>query len=88
MPSQFAKMVDDAVRDQLLGMDLDYAAVIERIDEARDHEGCIIRMAGEIEDLQIVPTDDNPTPAGVRVLVRRKLEIALRGVDPFKTQAF
>lgn len=88
MPSQFAKMVDDAVREQLIAMGLEYDDVVERIDLARDHEGCIIRMAGEIEDLQIVPTDDNPTPAGVRVLVRRKLEIALRGIDPFKTQAF
>jgi len=88
MPSQFAKMVEDAARDQLLAMGQDYAVVVQGVDEPRDHEGCVIRMTGELEDIEIIPTDDNPTPAGVAVLVRRKLEIALRGIDPFKTRAF
>lgn len=88
MPNQFAKMVDDAVREQLLEMGLDYAAIVERIDTSRDHDGCVIRLTGEVENVDIIPVDDNPTPAGVRLIVRRKLEIALRGIDPFKTQAF
>ena len=88
MPSHFAKMVDDAVREQLLAMGLEYADVVERIDLSRDHDGCVIKMKGEVENIDIIPTDDSPTPAGVRVLVRRKLEIALRGIDPFRTQAF
>ncbi len=88
MPNQFAKMVDDAVREQLLAMGLDYARLVEKIDSSRDHDGCVIRLIGEAENIDIIPTDDNPTPEGVRLLVRRKLEIALRGIDPFKTQAF
>jgi hypothetical protein len=88
MPSHFAKMVDDAVHEQLLAMGLDYAEVVKRIDLSREHDGCVIRMAGHVDDVEIIPTDDAPTPEGVRIVVRRKLEIALRGIDPFKTQAF
>jgi hypothetical protein len=88
MPSPFAKMVEDAVHEELLVMGYDYNVVVQRVDESREHEGCVIRMTGEVDDIVIIPTDDNPTPAGVRVVVRRKLEIALRGIDPFKTQAF
>ena len=88
MPSQFVKMVEDAAREVLLAMGYDYATVVRRIDESRDHDGCVVRMNGHVDDVEIIPTDDNPTPEGVRVLVRRKLEIALKGIDPFKTQAF
>ena len=88
MPSQFAKMVEDAAREELLAMGYDYAVVVQRIDEPRDHDGCVIRLSGHFGDVEVIPTDDNPTPAGVRVVVRRKLEIALKGIDPFKTQAF
>ena len=88
MLSPFGKMVEDAAREQLLAMGCDYTVVVQQIDEPRDHDGCIIRMTGDVDDVEIIPTDDNPTPEGVRVQVRRKLEIALRGIDPFKTQAF
>lgn len=88
MPSTLVKMVEDAAREQLLTMGYDYRIVVDRIDEQRDGDGCVIRMTGEVDDVTIIPTDDNPTPAGIAVQVRRKLEIALRGVDPFKTQAF
>ncbi|MFA6957869.1 MAG: hypothetical protein WC538_18540 [Thermoanaerobaculia bacterium] len=88
MASSFQKMVDDAVREELASMGLDYKAIVDGIDEQRDGEGVIIRMAGEVDDVRIIPTDDNPTRDGVAVQVRRKLEIALRGIDPFKTQAF
>ena len=88
MASSFVKMVEDAAREELASMGRDYRIVVDRIDEQRDGEGCIIRMAGEVDDVRIIPTDDNPTRDGVAVQVRRKLEIALRGIDPFKTQAF
>jgi len=88
MASSFLKMVDDAVREELASMGLEYNAIVAGIDEQRDGEGVIIRMAGDVDDVRIIPTDDNPTRDGVAVQVRRKLEIALRGIDPFKTQAF
>jgi hypothetical protein len=88
MSSSFVKMVEDAAREELASMGRDYRIVVDRIDEQRDGEGCIIRMTGEVDDVRIIPTDDNPTRAGIAVQVRRRLELALKGVDPYKTQAF
>ncbi|MBI2214746.1 MAG: hypothetical protein HYU52_13960 [Acidobacteria bacterium] len=88
MSNSFVKLVEDVAREELASLGYDYKIVVAGIDEQRDGEGCIIRMTGEVDDVRIIPTDDNPTRAGIAVQVRRKLEIALRGIDPFKTQAF
>jgi hypothetical protein len=88
MPSSFVKMVEDVAREELLSMGLDYGALVDRVEDQRDGEGCIIRLTGEADDIRIIPSDDNPTHASIRVQVRRKLDIALNGIDPFKTQAF
>lgn len=88
MASSFTKLVEDVAREELAAMGHDYRIAVAGIDEQRDGEGCIIRMTGEVDDVRIIPTDDNPTRAGIAVQVRRKLEIALKGIDPFKTQAF
>lgn len=88
MSSSLVKMVEDVAREELASMGHDYRIVVDRIEDQRDGEGCIIRMTGEVDDVRIIPTDDSPTRSAVAVQVRRKLEIALRGIDPFKTQAF
>ena len=78
--SAFAKMVDDAVREELLAMGFDYRDLVDGIDEPRGREGCVIRMRGEIDDVEIVPRGEHPSRAGITAQVRRKLEIALRFV--------
>ena len=82
--SSFAKMVDDAVREELLVMGFDFHAVVDDIDEPRQREGCVIRMRGEIEDIEIIQSGNDTSYAAVGAQVRRKLEIALRGMSPFR----
>ncbi len=82
--SRFGKLVDDAVHEELLVMGFDFRAIVDGIDEPRQREGCVIRMRGELEDIEIVAPGDDPSYASVSAQVRRKLGIALRGIPPFR----
>ena len=77
LPSRFAKLVDDVLREELLALNLDYEQVIEGIDEPGGREGCVIRLKGEYEDIEIIAREASSDREALTAQLRRKLRFAM-----------
>jgi hypothetical protein len=80
--SDFAKLVDDIVRDELMKMGRDYAATVAGVVDAPSGEGCVIRLRGEEEDIPVLDLSGASRTA-LTAQIHRKLKATFVGPDLF-----
>ena len=80
--SDFAKLVDDIVRDELMKMGRDYDGTVSEVVDLPGGEGCIVRVRGEEEDIEILDVSGGSRTA-LTARIHRKLRATFVGPDPF-----
>ena len=79
MRSEFCERVDDLLRDELMNLGLDYSRVVQDIVDHPSNDGCVIRMRGEYDDVEIVPQTRNVPANVLTAQIARKLKVSLMG---------
>lgn len=83
LDSELLKRVDDAVREELLGLGWEYSEVIREIAQETRSGDCVIRFFGDRPDLDLQFTDQSLDDEALRARIRRRLRVALEGPNPF-----
>lgn len=79
LPSDFQRLLEDVLREEILTMGHEFSSVVERIIPRREGGVYAIRFRDDLEDLDVVEPSELPTRQDLAAQLRRKLERTLHG---------
>lgn len=81
MPSEFAKRLDDVIRHELLVMGVEYAAVIDSIEDSPASGGVVVRMRPPYEDVEFEAPEPDLSGDILAARVARRLKVAIEAPE-------
>lgn len=81
MESEFAKKLDDLIRQELLLLGYDYRSVVSGIEEAPSSDGVTVRMQPPWEDIVFEEPDESLAEDAFAARVGRRLKVVLEAPE-------
>ena len=81
MASDFAKRLDDVVREELLNMGHDYRQLIACVEDSPATEGAVVRFNPPYEDVIFEQPEPDLAPDVFAARVRRRLKVSIEAPE-------
>jgi hypothetical protein len=81
MEDEFAKRIDDVVRQELLILGYEFADVVEEIEPSRGSEGVLVRLRPPYDDVAFDPPPPETPEETFAAFVRRRLLAKLQAPE-------